>query len=260
MFFYLSKILWFVINPFNFMLFLIFGGLLSHLLQKNLLSKLFYFIFFIFFIISSVVPTGRFMLHSLEKNFHNQHSLPNEVEGVLILSGSIDGILSKEYNTIHLNENAERLFESIALINMYPKAKIIFSGGPAYIFNKKIIQVDLAEEFFSKLGIDTHKINFESRSRNTYDNIFFSKIIANPKPKEKWLVVTSAFHMKRTLNIANKLKWNLIPYAVDFKQTKKFSWKPSINFLGNIRTFHFASHEWLGLVFYYLTGKSSKIF
>ena len=259
MFFYLSKILWFFFNPFNLMLLLIFGGLLSHLFQKNILSKIFYSLSVIFFIISSVLPTGRFMLYSLEKNFHNQDTLPNEVEGVLILSGAIEGVLSIEYNTIHLNGNVERLIASIELINRYPKAEIIFSGGPAYVFNKKIIQADLAKEFFSKLGIDTHKIIFESKSRNTYDNIFFSRIIADPQLGEKWIVITSAFHMKRTLNIADKLKWNLIPYAVDFKQTKTFSWMPSINFLKNISIFQSAIHEWLGLIVYYLTGKSSNI-
>ena len=58
------------------MLFLIISGLLSHLFQKNLLSKIFYSLFFLIFIISAVLPTGRFMYYNLEKNFHNQYSLP----------------------------------------------------------------------------------------------------------------------------------------------------------------------------------------
>ena len=242
------------------MLLLIFGGILSYILHKNILSKIFFSLFFVFFIICSILPTGRFLLYNLEKNFHNQSPLPKKVDGILILSGTIEGILSIEYNQIHLNGSAERLIESIELINQFPKAKIIFSGGPSYIFNNDIIQADLAKKFFTKFGIDTNKIFFESKSRNTYDNIFFSKIIADPQQEEKWLVITSAFHMKRTLNIADKLKWDLIPYAVDFKQKKSFSWKPSIYFLENISIFQSAMHEWVGLIVYYLTNKSSNIF
>ena len=111
MFFYLSKILWFFFNPFNFLLLLILGGLLSYLFQKKFLSKIFYSLSIIFFIISSVLPTGRFMLYNLEKNFHDQVLLPNQIEGILILSGAIEGILSIEYNTIHLNGNVERLID-----------------------------------------------------------------------------------------------------------------------------------------------------
>ena len=54
--------------------------------------------------------------------------------------------------------------------------------------------------------------------------------------------------MKRTLNIADKLQWNLIPYAVDFKQSKTFSWKPSINFL-NMATIK-GEIFWSGLITY----------
>ena len=103
-------------------------------------------------------------------------------------------------------------------------------------------------------------IIYENNSRNTYENILFSKKIVNPKINEKWVIVTSAHHMQRALNIAEKLEWRLIPYAVDFRISKKFYWKPKVNFLNNIITFQMASHEWLGLIAYYWMGRSSKIF
>ena len=66
--------------------------------------------------------------------------------------------------------------------------------------------------------------------------------------------------MNRVINIANKMDWQLIPYPVDFKYSKKFSWKPNINFLSNISTFQSATHEWIGMISYFLLGRSSKIY
>ena len=110
------------------------------------------------------------------------------------------------------------------------------------------------------MGVDIGKIIFEEKSRNTYENILFSKNIAQPKKNENWLVITSAFHLKRVMNVAEKLKWQLIPYATDFNYPKKFKFGISINFLYNLSQFQTATHEWIGLVYYYLTGKSDKIF
>ena len=81
-----------------------------------------------------------------------------------------------------------------------------------------------------------------------------------PKTNEKWLLVTSAFHLNRSLGISEKLEWTFIPYATDFKKSKKFSWNFSFNFLSNLSEFQKASHEWVGLFAYYFMGRSAKIF
>ena len=114
--------------------------------------------------------------------------------------------------------------------------------------------------FTKKIGIETDKIIFEDNSRNTYENIIYSKKIANPKINENWLLITSASHMKRALLIADKNDWNLIPYAVDFKNIKEFKLIPNLNLLSNLNSFQQGSHEWLGLVSYYLMGRTDKVF
>ena len=200
------------------------------------------------------------MIYQLEKKFHTQPVLPKQIDGILILSGATNIILSNEYNQIHLNGSVERLTESIKLMYEYPKAKIIFTGGSGSIFEQKTTHADVARNFFEQLNINTNKIIFESKSRNTYENILYSKKLANPTLDENWLVVTSAFHMNRTINIGEKLEWNFIPYAVDFQQIKRFSWLPSLRFLSNISRFESASHEWIGLIAYYIMGRTSKIY
>ena len=64
------------------------------------------------------------------------------------------------------------------------------------------------------------------------------------------------------MNVAEKLELNFISYPVDFSLVKDFSLKYwyYANYSANINYFYFAAHEHVGLITYYLTGKSSKIY
>ena len=258
--FYLSKFLWLIFNPFNLIIIIIIIGYFFNLFNYKILSKsLYIFVSFIFFI-SAILPTGSYLNYLLEKDFHSKNYLPEKIDGILILSGATNPYLTKEHNQINFNGSVERLTESISLIKKYPNAKIIFSGGSGSLKYPDLDHASVAKNFFSNMGVDSSKIYYEKKSHNTYENILFSKRIALPKINEKWLLVTSAFHLKRSLGVSEKLEWTFIPYAVDFKKTKKFSWKPSFNLLSNLLEFQQASHEWVGLLAYYLMGRSDRIF
>ena len=149
--------------------------------------------------------------------------------------------------------------EAVIIIKQKPNVKIIFAGGRAHIEHPQASDSYSAKKFFKNMNIDVSKIIFESKSKNTFENMINSKKIANPKNNEKWLVITSASHLKRVLNVADKINWKLIPYATDFKLPKKFTWELSISFLGNLSDFQQSSHEWVGLIAYYFLGRSSKI-
>ena len=258
--FYLSKFLWFVFNPFNLLIIIIIIGYLFNLFNLKLLSKFFYFFAVFIFFISAVMPTGSYLNYLLEKNFHSKNYLPETIDGILILSGATNPYLTKEHNQINFHGSVERLTESVSLIKKYPNAKIIFSGGSGSLKYPSLDHASVAKNFFSNMGIDSSKIYYEKTSHNTYENILFSKRIARPKINEKWLLVTSAFHLNRSLGVSEKLEWIFIPYAVDFNKTKKFSWKLSFNLLSNLLEFQQASHEWAGLLAYYLMGRSDRIF
>ena len=199
-------------------------------------------------------------MYLLEKNYHVKINLPDDIDGIIILSGATNPFLSKEYNQISLNDSVERLTESVKLIKKYPNVKVIFSGGSGSIKYPDLSHSTVAKKFYEDINIDTNKIYFEEKSRNTYENILFAKNIFNTKNNEKWILVTSAFHLTRALRVGEKLNLNFIPYATDYKLPKKFDWKPSLNFFYNISNFHFSSHEWAGLIVYYLMGRSSKIY
>ena len=258
--FFLSKILWILFSPFNLILLLIILAFIFSFFKFILCSRIFYLSALLLFLTTGAIPTGAFLMHQLEKNYYNKVSLPNTIDGILILSGATRPYLTKIHNQVTIKSNGERLIESVVLIKKYPKAKVIFAGGSNTILDYEFTHSEAAKIFYQNLGINLDRINFEDQSRNTYENIVFSKNIANPKVDENWVLVTSAFHLKRSINISEKISWNLIPYPTDFNQPKKFNWKFEYNLLNNLVLFRQASHEWLGIIAYYLMGRTSKIF
>ena len=145
-------------------------------------------VLFIFLFSFGIFPTGKYLIYKLEKNYHNTIILPDKVDGLLILGGATNPFLSDEFNQINLNDSAERLIESITLIKKYTKAKIIFTGGSGLIEKPKMDHARIAKQFFMQIGLDTNKMIFENKSRNTYENILYSKKIAKPKKRAHVLV------------------------------------------------------------------------
>ena len=258
--YFISKLIWHLLSPLNLLIILIIFGTFFKFLNKKKLSKFFFLFSFFFFIIVGVFPLGSFLLFKLEQNYQTLSIIPNDIYGILILGGPSSSNLTRQHNQVSFNEAGERLTETIKIIRNFNPKKIIFTGG-SYEQTFENSHAFVAKKFFSEIGIDISKFIFEYQSRNTYENILFSKKIASPNTDEKWLIITSSFHMKRTMNIAEKLEWNLIPYPVDFRTGKYFSFKPSfVNFLENFSTFNLASHEFFGLFSYYLLGRTSKIY
>ena len=258
--YFISKFIWYFLNPLNFLIILIIFGFFFNLLNKKIISKFFFLFSFFFFISIGVFPLGNFLLYKLEQHYQASSILPNSIDGILILGGPSNSNLTRQHNQVSFNEAGERLTETIKIIKNFNPEKIIFSGG-SYEQTFEDSHAFVAKKFFSEIGIDVNKFFFEYQSRNTYENILFSKKIANPDKNEKWLIITSSFHMKRSMNVAEKLEWKLIPYPVDFRTGKYFSFKPSFfNFLENLNAFNLASHEFFGLLSYYLLGRTSKIY
>ena len=218
---------------------------------------------FVLFILIVFLPTGNYLLWKLESQYSKPNILSNDIDGILILGAGIDESLTFQHKQIVLNNEIERITESIKLIKKFPNLKIIFSGGNGTLSKPQLEGSEVAKMFYKQMGIDTNKINFENKSKNTYQNFVFSKKFLNNIKNEKWLLLTSAYHMKRAVSVAEKLNLNFIPYPVDFRVGKNFYWKfwyHQINFLRNMNDFKLAAHEYIGLAAYYLSKKSSRIY
>ena len=254
MYFFISRIMyWVFYNQVVIILVLAF----FYLLNKNKKIEFFLRKFLLAYIlIVAIFPTGTLMLYSLESKYMHQVNEFKDVDGILVLSGMESTHMTEEHGQFYLKGSQSRIIESIRLQKKHPNARVIFSGGSGDYFSKDVTS-SVPKQFYDEFAFDPKMITFESQSTNTYENIINSKTLIKPEVTEKWILITSAFHMNRSINTAANLKWELTPYPVDFKLSKDlFSEILKFNLLENIKHFQIASHEMLGIMIYKLMGRS----
>jgi uncharacterized SAM-binding protein YcdF (DUF218 family) len=162
---------------------------------------------------------------------------------------------------ISLNEAAERMISAVELARKYPNARIVFSGGSGRIIYAGSAEAELAVRLFEYLGVPASRIITEDRARDTDENAKFSKAVADPKPGERWLLVTSAHHMPRAIGAFRRAGFAVEAYPVDWRtRGAEDLARPFRIASDGLKRTDTAVHEWVGLVVYWLMGRSSEFF
>lgn len=168
-------------------------------------------------------PAALGMLQALlEQRFgHGAPDALERVKGIVVLGGSDD-----------------RLREAARLASAHPGLRLFVSGAgePAYI------------RAVMGGAIPGERIEFENVSKTTYQNALQSRTAIMPQPGEKWLLVTSTYHLPRAVGAFRKLGFAVEPWPV-----RDLSGSPTQQ-AAVIR------HELLGLLWYWLAGRSSELF
>ncbi len=148
----------------------------------------------------------------------------------------------------------------MALGRQYPEAKLVFTGGTGSLTGQEYKAAGVAKVLFEQQGLDLSRITFERESRNTYENALLTKKLVQPDKGETWLLITTAWHMPRSVGIFCKQQWPVIPYPVDHATDPDDLFSIRFSLAGNLRNLNIATREWIGLFAYYLTGKTAKLF
>ena len=134
-----------------------------------------------------------------------------------MLGGALSPDVSHARNTVALNEAAERLTAVAELARRYPDARIIFSGGSGAVIFDERPEAEFALRLLETLGVAPGRVVAEDKSRNTVENARFSRELAQPKPGERWLLVTSAYHLPRAVGVFRKAGFPVEAYPVDWR-------------------------------------------
>ena len=137
--------------------------------------------------------------------------------GIILLGGSVEAEKSLSRGMLIANEAAERVLGTIALAHLYPQARILISSGSGSLLQKRPAEAPMIANYFKTIGIDPARVMIEDRSRTTFENAVFSRALANPKPGERWLLVTSAWHMPRSVGVFRKAGFDVTAYPVDYR-------------------------------------------
>jgi uncharacterized SAM-binding protein YcdF (DUF218 family) len=261
LFFVLSKTLGVVLLPTNFLIVLGLAGALLLASRFAALGRKLLVVSVVLLATCGFSPLGNILLYSLESRFAPWDAAQGPPDGIIVLGGPIDADLSVAHDTPVIRSAPDRMIATAALAHQYPNARIVFSGGSANLIANDAREADFAREIFESLGIDKSRLTMERRSRNTYENAEFSKAMAAPKAGERWLLETSAFHMPRSIGVFRKVGFAVEPYPVDWRVGGRADFLSFTNYAGDgLGRTDTALREWLGLIAYRLTGKTSELF
>ena len=150
--------------------------------------------------------------------------------------------------------------EAMTLARKYPGARVIFTGGSANIVLGPAIEADVAATMLADLGLDPKRLKLDRQARNTFENAVYAKQIADPKPGERWLLVTSAWHMPRAMGLFRKAGFNVEAWPTDYRTAgTNDAYVPFYSPSEGLRRLDVAVREWVGLVVNWLTGQSKDL-
>ncbi len=260
MFFYLSKIFWFFASPGNAFLLALLLGLLLSATRFARTGRVLVSLAVVFALMVTFVPVGPYMLKTLEERFPAPKSLPDKIDGIVVLGGVINPVMSKTYDRVVIGGAVERITVSAALAKKYPAARLIYSGGSGSLTDRDIREADFVADLYQEMGVSKNRLLLEREARNTWENAKYTMEMVTPKPDDNWILVTSAFHMPRAVGAFRRVGWETIPYPVDFNTKQELSFPSPLDFAIGISSISHALHEWTGLFAYWLTGKNSAAF
>ena len=260
MFFFLSKTLGVLLLPSNLMIGVGIVGLILLLTRFVSLGRKLVVASVLLIAICGFSPIGKLLLYPLETRFPPWDDTRGAPDGIVVLGGAIEPDLSAAHGAAVFGPSIDRIVAAAGLARRYPNVRLVFSGGNSSLGSGDTArEADFALPVLESFGLSKDRLIMERRSRNTQENAEFSKAIAIPKSGERWLLVTSAYHMARSVGIFRKAGFAVEPYPVDWRLGGRDDlFKFSRFLIGGLGRFDIASREWMGLIAYWITGKTSE--
>jgi uncharacterized SAM-binding protein YcdF (DUF218 family) len=262
LFFALSKTLGLILLPSNFLTGLgLIGAILLCTTRFAARGRALLAASVVLLAVCGLSPLPNLLLYPLEARFPPWDATRGAPDGIVVLGGSIDPGPSAARGVTVYRGAVDRILSTAALAHRYPQARIVYSGGSAnLVADDAAKEADYALSVFESLGIAKQRLTMERRSRNTAENAEFSKALASPKPGERWLLVTSAYHMPRSVGVFRKAGFAVEPYPADWHTGPNDQLKPFIYASDGLERADIAVREWMGLAAYRISGRTDAFF
>jgi uncharacterized SAM-binding protein YcdF (DUF218 family) len=213
-----------------------------------------------FFWLLLLVPIHQMVQRPLEDRFPRPATPPASVTGIIVLGGAVEQNLTDARGLPALNGAAERMTEPVALLQRYPAARLVFTGGQGTLVQGGMTEADVAAALWTSMGIPRARIELETASRNTHENAVLTFAQVKPLPGETWLLVTSASHMPRSVGVFRQAGWRVVPWPVNYRTGDGFAALYDASFPERLREFEWGLREWIGLTAYWLMGRTDALF
>ncbi|MBX3598472.1 MAG: YdcF family protein [Rhizobiaceae bacterium] len=259
MFFLLAKVIWFFLQPLNAA---IVGGLfalVAFAFKWRRTGTVFLALSIGVLVLSTWTNLGAVLLQPLEDRYPRPPA-PTQVAGIIVLGGGFEGAINLARGGYDLNAGGDRMVEAAILARRYPNARIVVSGGTGALLLDGEGDADTAPRLLEALGVGRERLILENKSRDTYENAQFTRKLVQPVEGETWLLLTSAFHMPRSMELFRKAGFQVTPWPVDYRTTgRERIGAATDNPVDTLRTTTLAIREWIGLVAYRIAGRTDRI-
>lgn len=254
--FVFAKLLTFVTQPLAWVLLLLLLGLL--LLQRwRRTGTALLWIALVILTLQGWEPLPDALLRRLEA----QYPAPPDIDlqryaGVIVLGGALESSYVWEgHQQPALNSAAERMTAALPLLHAAPQLRLLFTGGEGELFGQGMSEAERAQRFYASMGVDPKRLLLESASRTTYENAVLSAALPGVDKTRPWLLLTSAWHMPRSMAVFEKAGWNVTPWPADYRAGQSTPWD-QYSLAQGAHKWHTALHEYVGLWIYRLSGRA----
>jgi uncharacterized SAM-binding protein YcdF (DUF218 family) len=260
MFYYLSKIAWLFLQPLCLTAILVGAGLVALLFAWRRIGATAILLGLLVLFLSAWTSLGALLLHPLENRFARPAELPADIAGVIVLGGGFEGAVNAARGGYEMNSAGDRFVETAVLALRFPDTRVVVTGGSGALLLSGEPDGDIAPRLLEALGVSRDRMVLENQSRNTQENAEFTRDLLRPDSSQNWLLVTSAFHMPRSMALFRKAGFNVIAWPVDYRTAGTegvgFARDNAIDSLENTTL---AIREWLGLAAYRMTGRIDSV-
>ena len=155
------------------------------------------------------------------------------------------------------HESSDRFLHAYKLMKQGDVDLVLLSGGSGSILRPEDREAELMRMFLLKIGEDREHFLFETESKNTRENaVNCALTIKKNRPKGKYLLITSGYHMPRAIKCFEKVGVPVTPYSVDhYVGERRF--EPDYLFLPSVSAlsrWNILIHEWIGTITYKMMG------
>lgn len=258
-FFYASKIFWTVAQPQSVILLLLLAGLVLSLTRWRRTALVLQGLAGILLFVVSFTTLGALLIQPLENRFQRLEA-PEAISAIIVLGGATSSRIGAARGVTELNSAGDRMTAALVLARRYPDAPLIFSGGIGAIIAEGETEAVSAQRFFVEQGLDPSRLVLEEEARNTAENAELSAGLVEGVGGPA-LLVTSAFHMPRSVGLFRKAGVDVVPWPVDYRSPGNLGFGIDLaNPVLNLEATGIAMREWIGLLAYRLTGQIDEVF
>lgn len=243
-----TNLLWLLVKPSDW---IVYTAVLGLALWRLAIGRRLIVAAVILALVLGVLPTSWLLTFPLEQRFPVPANL-DRVDGIIVLAGAERARESALYGQPLLNTAADRLTTFLMLARRFPEARLVHSGDTV-----PDSQSAVARKLLLGAGIDPERIVFETKSRITCESPRATLDAVAVDASERWLLVTSALHMPRSVACFRAAGWDVTPYPTNFRVGPD---PFGFGLPENLEGVDSAAHEWVGLLYYRLRGYTHDLF